>query len=117
MSTRWQDIHHHLKDNGFDVYPPGVKQQECTSPYVVVKHDGSTRYAGISTNIDLYSVMVYVPHEQYSELEVQIQRVKEVMKKLEPMILPYGSQTPSFYDDAVKAHMVSIEYKNYKKML
>ena len=117
MSTRWQDILLHLKENDFEVYSPGVKLGECLSPYVVVKHDGSTPYTGISTDIDLYSVMVYVPKERYSELEVQIQRVKSVMKKLEPMILPRRSQTPSFYDDEVKAHMVSIEYKNYKKML
>jgi len=117
MSTRWQDIFLHLQENGFDVYPPGVKVNECLSPYVVVMHDGSVPYTGISTNIDLYSVLVYVPQKQYSELEVQVQSVKVAMKKLEPMILPYGSQTPSFYDDSVKAHMISIEYKNYKKRL
>ena len=43
--------------------------------------------------------------------------MKAAMKGLEPMIVPYGNQTPSYYDDSVKAHMVSIEYKNYKKML
>jgi hypothetical protein len=117
MSTRWQDIHLHLQNNGFEVYSPGVKLGECMSPYIVVKHDGSTRYTGISTNTDLYSILVYVPKQQYSELEVLIQNVKIAMKKLEPMILPYGSQTPSFYDDSFQAHMVSIEYKNYKKML
>lgn len=46
-----------------------------------------------------------------------VQEVKKAMKALEPMILPYGSQTPSYYDDSVKAHMISIEYKNYKKKL
>ena len=117
MSTRWQDIHLHLQKNGFDVYSPGVYDRECLSPYVVVTHNGSTKHAGISTDIDLYSVLVYVPQQSYSELEVQVQNVKTAMKKLEPMILPYGSQTPSFYDDGVKAHMISIEYKNYKKRL
>ena len=117
MSTRWQDIFLHLESYGFEVYSPGVKGGECTSPYVVVKHNGSTRKAGISTDIDLYSILVYVPKERYSELEVQVQDVKRVMKRLEPMIFPYGSQTPSYYDDGVQGHMISIEYKNYKKRL
>ena len=117
MSTRWQDIHLHLQKNGFDVYSPGVKVNECVSPYVVVTHNGSTKHPGSSTNVDLYSVLVYVPQQSYSELEVQVQNVKIAMKMLEPMILPYGSQTPSYYDDGVKAHMISIEYKNYKKRL
>jgi hypothetical protein len=117
MNTRWQDIFSHLKNCGFDVRSPGTKIDGCVSPYVVVTHNGSTKHAGISTDIDLYSVLVYVPQQSYSELEVQIQSVKVAMKKLEPMILAYGSQTPSYYDDSVKAHMISIEYKNYKKKL
>ena len=117
MTTRWGDIQLHLQKEGFDVYSPGVKVGACKSPYLVVRHDGSTRYAGISTNIDVYSILVYVPKQSYSELEVQVMSVKTAMKKLEPMILPYGSETPSFYDDGFKAHMVSIMYKNYKKML
>jgi len=117
MSTRWQDIFLHLQKNGFEVYSPGVKTGECQSPYVVIKHDGSTRHAGISTDIDLYDILVYVPKQQYSELEVQIQKVKKFMKQLEPMILPYSSQSPSYYDDGIQAHMISIRYKNYKKRL
>jgi hypothetical protein len=117
VSTRWQDIFFHLEKNGFEVFSPGRKLGVCKSPYIVVTHDGSTRKPGISTNVDLYSVLVYVPKENYSELEVQVQKVKIAMKKLEPMILPYGSQTPSYYDDGFQAHMVSIVYKNYKKML
>ena len=115
--SRWQDIFLHLKTKGFDVYSPGVKVGECTTKYVVVANDGSARHIGISTDDDFYAVMCYVPKQQYSELEVMVQNMKAAMKELEPMILPYGSQTPSYYDDGVKAHMVSIEYKNYKKML
>lgn len=115
--SRWQDIHLHLKKEGFDVYPPGIKVGDCTKEYVVVKNDGSTRHTGISTDDDFYAVMCYVPKQSYSRLERLVQEVKVAMKKMEPMILPYGSQTPSYYDDSVKAHMISIEYKNYKKML
>ena len=117
MSTRWQDIFNHLKNEGFDVRSPGVSVGACESPYIVVKHGGGARIPGISTNNDVYGILVYVPKQSYSELEVQVMSVKLAMKKLEPMILPYGSETPSFYDDGFQAHMISIQYKNYKKML
>ena len=115
--SRWQDIFLHLQSAGFDVYPPAVKLGECESKYIVVKNDGSSRHAGISTDDDFYSIMCYVPKQAYSSLEPFIQQVKKTMKGLEPMILPNGSQTPSYYDNSVKAHMISIRYKNYKKML
>ena len=115
--SRWQDIFLHLKKKGFEVYSPGVKIGECKKHYIVVKMDGSTKLASFSTDDDLYSVMCYVPKQEYSKLEPLVQKIKIAMKELEPMILPYGSQTPSYYDDSYKAHMVSIEYKNHKKML
>ena len=115
--SRWQDIFKHLKAAGFEVYPPSLKIGECTSQYIVLKNDGSTKHENFSTDIDLYAIMCYVPRDMYSELEPMVQKVKQVMKGLVPMILPYGIQTPSFYDDTYKAHMVSISYKNYKKML
>ena len=114
--SRWQDIFVHLKNQGFDVYSPGVKTGECTSEYLVVKNDGSSKHLSFSTNVDFYAVMCYVPKDNYSSLEPLVRRVMDSMKELEPMILPDGSQTPSYYDDSVKAHMVNIEYKNYKKL-
>lgn len=114
--SRWQDIFLHLKEAGFDVYSPGTKVGECTEEYIVVKNDGSSKHPTVSSDNDLYAVMCYVPKENYSRLEPMVQEVKKAMKGLEPMILPYGSQTPSYYDDGYKAHMISIEYKNYKKI-
>ena len=114
--SRWQDIFLHLKKAGFDVYSPGTKVGECTKEYIVVKNDGSSKHPTVSSDNDLYAVMCYVPKENYSRLEPMVQEVKKEMKGLEPMILPYGSQTPSYYDDSYKAHMISIEYKNYKKI-
>lgn len=113
--TRWKDIFSALDKAGFDVYPPGVKLGECTSEYLVVKNDGSSRHPLFSTDVDYYSVMCYVPKKRYSDLELLVQRVKAAMKDLEPMIKAQGSQTPSYYDDSYKAHMVSIEYYNHKK--
>lgn len=115
--SRWQDIFLHLQSSGFDVYSPSIKTGECVAEYIVIKNDGSSRLAGVSTDDDLYAVMCYVPKQSYSTLEPLVQRIKKSMKELEPMILPYGSQTPSYYDDSIKAHMISIQYKNHKKML
>lgn len=114
-ANRWQDIYLHLKES-FDTYSPGTKLGECEESYIVIKNDGSTKHPSFSTDIDLYAVMCYVPKQSYSSLETLIQQVKKEMKGLEPMIMPYGLQTPSFYDDTLKAHMVSISYRNYKKL-
>lgn len=114
--SRWQDIFLHLKKEGFDVYSPGSKVGECIKPYIVVKDNGSNRHNSFSTDNQLYSVMCYVPQNSYSKLEPYVNKVKESMVKLRPMILPNGNQTPSFLDDIVKAHMISVEYKNYKKI-
>lgn len=115
--SRWQDIFKHLKKLGFDVYSPGMKVGECTKEYIVIRYDGSSKLANFSTDDDLYAVMCYVPKQAYSKLEPMVQKVKKAMKELEPMIKPCGSQTPSYYDDSYKAHMISIEYKNHKKIL
>ncbi len=115
--SRWQDIFRHLKKSGFEVYSPAVKVGDCKREYIVVKNDGSSRLSSFSTDDDLYSVMCYVPKQAYSKLEPFVQKVKAAMKELEPMILPYGTQTSSYYDDNFKAHMISVEYKNHKKML
>lgn len=112
----WQDIFVHLKKYGFDVYSPSTKVGECEKPYIVLKNNGSTRHEYATSDIDIYSIMCYVPKEQYSKLEPMVQKVKKCMKDLLPLVYPYGTQTPSYYDDTYKAHMVSVEYKNYKKI-
>ena len=114
--SRWKDIYLHLQKEGFEVYSPGIKIGECQSPYIVIKNDGSSKHTSFSTNVDLYSILCYVPKQSYSLLEPFVQKLKKSMKDLEPLILPYGSQTSSYYDESIKAHMVSIEYKNYKKI-
>lgn len=115
-ASRWQDLYAHLKKFDFDVYSPGVKLGECEAPYLVIKQDGSSFQTFASTYVDLYTIMVFVPKEKYSLLDAEIQRVKRVMKFIEPLFYPTGAQTPSYYDDSIKAHMASITYKNYKKL-
>ena len=113
--SRWGDIFENLKRHGFDVYPPGVKIGDCMSPYIVIKLGTSTEHTSFSTNVNLYYVMCYVPKQSYSKLEPYVHSVMEAMKKLVPLILPYGERQTSYYDDAMQAHMVSITYKNYSK--
>lgn len=116
-TSRWQDIYSHLKNEGFEVYAPEQKVGECTSPYVVVKNDGSYRHQNFSTHRDMYSIECYVPRLEYSKLEVLVMDVKKAMHKLYPMIQDYGQQMAAFYDSTVKAHYITIEYENYKKAL
>lgn len=116
LESRWQDIFVHLQNKGYEVYPPGVKTGECLNPYIVIKNDGGYRHANFSSNRDIYTVMCYVPKGQYSKLEPMVLKVREDMKELEPMIFSYGQMLPSYYDDAVKAHYISLEYENYKKI-
>ena len=113
--TRWEDIYETLKTNGIDVYSPGRKTGECTSPYVVVKNAGRTSPTEISSSQDLYDLMCYVPKDEYSTLESFVDRVESIMDQLFPMIRPLHFRTASFYDDSVKAHMISTQYQNWKK--
>lgn len=113
--SRWQDIFMHLKKKGFEVYAPAQKTGECTSPYLVVKNDGSYNHVNFSTDRDMYAIYCYVPKLRYSELEPLVQQVKIAMKELYPMLQQYGQQLPSYYDEAVKGHYIAIEYENYKK--
>ncbi len=116
METRWQDIFVNLKNDGFEVYPPAMKVGECESRYLVIKDNGSNPHSSFSTEVQLYTVLCYVPKDEYSQLESFVNEVKESMKKLFPMVRPTGAQTPSFYEDSIKAQMISIDYKNYKKV-
>lgn len=115
-ATRWQDIYLSLKNNGINTYSPGQKSGECTENYTVVKETGASQVAGISQQQVLYDIMCYVPNNKYSTLGAYTEQIKEAMKSLKPMILPTHTETAAFYDDTVKAWMVSIQYRNMKKI-
>lgn len=114
--SRSQDIFLTLEKAGLDPYYPTQKKGECTSPYVVVRNSASSQFLNTSSTINYYDLMCYVPQSSYSQLEVFLERVKRAMSELSPGIQPTFTQTPSFYDESVKAHMVSIQYKNYRKI-
>lgn len=110
----WKDIFLHLVNSGFDVYSPSTKTGECTKKYIVVTVGASTKHTIYRTNNDIYTVICYVPKDNYSELEPFVNSVLKVMKELEPYVRPNGSRTPSYYDDTIKAHNISIDYVNSK---
>lgn len=116
-ASRMQDVYLCLQNAGFDVYFPAQKVGECLAPYVVVKDSTTSRVSGISSTVTYYDVMCYVPKEQFSVLEIFVDEVKSAMKSLSPMITPTYTQTQSFYDAAIGAHMISVQYKNYRKIV
>lgn len=114
-NSRWSDIFLHLKKSGYDVYSPGTKEGECKKPYIVVKGAGISKVPNISSNVALFDLLVYIPKNSYSQLETFVRELEYVMDELWPMIRPAHFQTTPYYDDSVKAWMVSIQYQNYQK--
>jgi len=115
-ASRWQDLYLHLKRAGFVVYAPGEHVGRCTSPYVVVKYDGTTQIENASSHYDLYAVMCYVPANMYSQLEELTVKVRACVAELRPMFLKYYEQSNmSAYDEAARAHYTTTEYRNAKK--
>ncbi len=115
-ATRLMDIYKHLQKSGFEVYFPGQKQTECKKPYIVIKDAGTVQYNTYSSTQTTYYVMCYMPREHFTKLEQFVTDVKEAMKELQPMIMPLYTETASFYDDSVKAYMISVSYRIMKKV-
>lgn len=113
--SRLKDIYDFLKEKGFDVYFPEQKTGECTSSYVVVANAGLTGLTEISSSQVLYDVMCYVPEKKYSTLEPFVNDVERTLDGLFPMIRPVHFRTSAYYDEQVKAHMISTQYFNYIK--
>lgn len=97
-------------------YMPSQHKGECVEPYAVVKLDGVTSLYNISSERPLYTIMIYVPYNQYSKLEEYSIKIKQEMKKLFPLVMYIGNETPSYYDDAVKGHMISFQYQGIRKI-
>ena len=112
----WQRIYTHLTSKGFDVYSPGQHQGECTSPYIVLKDAGSSKLDSFSSKKVLYDLMCYVPKEAFSTLEPFVDEVEAAMKLMYPEVISLQFRTPSYLDDSVKAHMISTQYQNNKKL-
>lgn len=112
----WEQISDVLRENGIDVFPPGIRLGECKKEYVVLKQDGSSQYRNFSSEVDYYMFLLYVPANKYSMLSNFEYRVKKVLdEKLYPMLMPTGQKMSDYYDDNYKAHMRAFLYRNVKR--
>ena len=111
-----KQIYDLLKQNNFDVYFPSKHKGECISKYVVIKHDGAYQPLTVSSERPIYTIMCYVPEQSYSELESFVLEIKRTMKDIFPLVMYAGNETPSYYDDSVKGHMISFQYYGARKI-
>ena len=115
METRnvWEIISDTLKENGWDVFPPGTKKGECKSKYIVLKQDGSSQVGSFSSQFDYYMFLLYVPSNEYSKLGTYEKQLKDLLaSKLFPLLVPTGQKMTDYYDDNYKAHLRTILYRN-----
>ena len=107
----------HLKRKGVRVYFPGSHVGECLEEYVVVKPAQQSFFGAYSTEYAVYDLMLYVPLKRFSGLEVFASRIKAYMKEMKKthMIREQSYQNSPYYEDSVKAYMVSIQYRVYRR--
>ena len=110
--SQWKTLYSHLSTKGFSVYSPGQHTGECLSPYVVIKYSGKSPMGTFTSTRDLYELLCYVPKDRYSQLQEYKSSVQDAVRELYPLFVPTGYEITAYYDDSVKAHMVSIEYRN-----
>lgn len=113
----WKIVQQALIDAGFDTYAPFTKQGECKDFYVVLRDSGSAQALSYSTEYHYWEVMCYAPKKKYTQLLDYVRKVKSVMAKppIYPMLMPTGTETPSFYDDSYNAYMISVQYRNNQR--
>ena len=111
-----KQIYDLLKQNNFDVYFPSQHKGDCISKYVVIKHYGAYQPLTVSSERQIYTSMCYVPEQSYSELESFVLEIKRTMKSVFPLVMYAGNETPSYYDDSVKGHMISFQYYGTRKI-
>ena len=106
-----------LNEDGTEVNMPLQHKGECINKYIVVKMEGVAGNLNVSSERPIYTIMCYVPENRYSDLEQFVYETKIKMKKMFPLLMyNQGSETPSFYDETVKGHMISFQYLNCKKV-
>lgn len=109
----WQTIVDALRAHNFEVYPPATKKGECISKYIVVKKDGTSGIRGYSTKYVYYRILLYVPKNEYHELDIFEKEVRSVLDTdLFPLIMSTGSGEPDYYDDNINGHMRAFLYRN-----
>lgn len=105
-----------LEEGNTDVFFPIQHKGECMKEYIVIKTDGTITEPVVSSERPIYTVMCYVPQNNYSRLESFVEETKRKMKNVFPLVMYIGNETPSFYDEEIKAHMISFQYQGCRKL-
>ncbi len=105
----WKNIYDHLKNAGYDVYPPAVHTGDCKSFYIVIKRSIASR--GMSMEKQQYELLLYIPYGKYAAIEDRIADVKACMNQLYPSLKLIEYDDPVYPDDDVKGYMTTLTYQ------
>lgn len=109
----WQTIFRHLQEQGFDVYALGQHKGVCTSPYIVLRNNGTT--LGRGAEQALYELLLYMPVDRMSGFEDFIREVKRAMNLLYPALKLVIPEDIHYLDEEVRGCMTSLTYGVVKK--
>lgn len=109
----WQTIFRHLQEQDFDVYPLGQHKGICTSPYIVLRNNGTI--LGRGAEQALYELLLYMPVDQISGFEDFIREVKLAMNRLYPALKLVIPEDIHYLDEEVRGCMTSLTYGVVKK--
>lgn len=115
MKSVLKQIRDQLECGGMKVYYPAQHKGECIAEYVVVAYSGSIPDDTVSSVIDTYDIMCYVPENRYSTIISFVECVRNGLRGLFPLIRDGGNSSVTFYDEAVKGYSVTLTYVNYRK--
>jgi len=114
--TRLKDIYHCLAQEEIDVYFQGQHRGNCVKPYVVIVSRGESKVIGYSSTATTVEILCYVPLKTPSELDIFVDKVKQALKYLKPMLKNIYSDIGDYVDDDVKAVMRTLQYSYYRKI-
>lgn len=110
----WKRTQKYLEEkSGLRVYPPYTKKGECKESYLVLKEGTAAQYQQFSTQIVYYDVMCY--DASYTGVLELAERIQKIMLAYTPHMFPTGIETECYYDDDVRAYMISMQYRAMKR--
>lgn len=110
----WQIVADILTKYGsLPVFPPATHNGEVTTPYIVLKEDGSAVVPSYSSMYRYFRIMIYVPRNEYSKLDEYEAEVRRILQdNVFPLLLPSGSSESDYYDDNYNGHLRALLYRN-----
>lgn len=114
--TMIQFIADHLIEHGYKVYAPTQAIGVVKEPYVVIRYLGGAKHASFSTIIERYSIIIFLPHRLYNEIQRHVQGIEDTMRKLHPRLIYDNFGGFPLYEDHMQCYLVSTDYLSYKRM-